>query len=200
SPGALAGEVVMTAPDRRFVATLRGDVLSVNNVDGLDQTDVPTITKAALLGGPDTFAAQDQAVIVVASSGEQVPTSAASALALADRSPVALGVADEAAGDPAALGVFVSVAFPGASSVTPAAGYLGLRDSRVELRDAGQPAQVLATASQLNAYLGQPADRHVHLSVFPNPTGTAVAVVLNPPTGGATNVGVVVLDRRGHLL
>src|SRR5262249_51808287 len=160
--------------------TLRGDVLSVNNVYGLDQTDVPTITKAALLGGPDTFAAQDRAVIVVRSSGQQAPTSAVSALTLADRRSVALGVADEAAGDPAALGVFVSVAFPGAASVTPAGGYLGLRDSRVELRDAGQPARVLATATQLNTYLGQAPDRHVHLSVFPNPMGTAVAVVLNP--------------------
>jgi hypothetical protein len=200
TPGALVGEVVMTAPDRRFVATLRGDVLAVNNVDGLDQTDIPTVTRAALLGGPDTFAAHDQAVIVVASSGQQARTSAVSALTLANRRSVALGVADEAAGDPAALGVFVSVAVPGAPSVTPAAGNLGLRDSRVELRDAGQPARVLATAAQLNAYLGQPADRHVHLSVFPNPTGASVAVALNPPTGGATNVGVVVLDRRGHLL
>jgi hypothetical protein len=38
------------------------------------------------------------------------------------------------------------------------------------------------------------------LSVFPNPTGTAVAIALNPPAGNGTNVGVVVLDRRGHLL
>jgi hypothetical protein len=200
SPRALSGEVVMTAPDRRFVATLRGDVLAVNNVDGLDQTGIPTVTKAALLGGPDTFAAGDQAVIVVASSGQEAPTNAVSALTLADRRSVALGVADEAAGDPAALGVFVSVSAPGASSGTPASGNLALRDLRVELRDAGQPAQVLATAAQLNTYMGQAPDRDVHLSVFPNPTGTAVAIVLNPPAGNATNVGVVILDRRGHLL
>jgi hypothetical protein len=36
--------------------------------------------------------------------------------------------------------------------------------------------------------------------VYPNPAGTAVAVVLNPPQGDARNVGVVVLDREGHVI
>ena len=198
--GSIAGEMVMVALDHRFVTTLQGDLLAVNNAGGLDQTDVPRITRAALLGGPDTFAAGDTAVIVVASSGEQLHTGAISALLLQGRRSVALGIADEAAGDPQALGAFVSVALPGASSEVPVGGYLGLPDSRVELRDAGQPASVLATAAQLNAALGQPKAQPVHLSVFPNPAGTAVAVMLDPPLGADRNVSVVVLDRAGRVI
>ena len=198
--GSIAGEMVMVALDHRFVTTLQGDLLAVNNAGGLDQTDVPRITRAALLGGPDTFAAGDTAVIVVASSGEQLHTGAISALLLQGRRSVALGIADEAAGDPQALGAFVSVALPGASSEVPVGGYLGLPDSRVELRDAGQPAWVLATAAQLNAALGQPKAQPVHLSVFPNPAGTAVAVMLDPPLGADRNVSVVVLDRAGRVI
>lgn len=198
--GSIAGEMVMVALDHRFVTTLQGDLLAVNNAGGLDQTDVPRITRAALLGGPDTFVAGDTAVIVVASSGEQLHTGAISALLLQGRRSVALGIADEAAGDPQALGAFVSVALPGASSEVPVGGYLGLPDSRVELRDAGQPAWVLATAAQLNATLGQPKAQPVHLSVFPNPAGTAVAVMLDPPLGADRNVSVVVLDRAGRVI
>ena len=82
----------------------------------------------------------------------------------------------------------------------PIGGYLGLPDSRVELRDADQPARVLATAAQLNAALGQPKAQPVHLSVSPNPAGTAVAVMLEPPLGADRNVGVVVLDRAGRVV
>ena len=55
--GSIAGEMLMVAPDHRFVTTLQGDLLAVNNAGGLDQTGVPRITRGALLGGPDTFVA-----------------------------------------------------------------------------------------------------------------------------------------------
>jgi hypothetical protein len=197
--GVPSGEVVMAAPDRRYVTTLQGDLLAVTADGALDHTSAPRITQA-LLGGPGTFAAHDQAVIVVASGDQQLRTGAISALILNDRRSVALGTADEAAGDPQAVGAFVSVARPGSSSRVPAGGYLGLPDSQVERRDAGQPPARLATAAQLNEALRQPAGRAVHLSVFPNPAGTAVAVVLNPPLGGARNVGIVVLDRGGSVI
>jgi hypothetical protein len=197
--GSLSGEVVMAAPDRRFVTTLQGDVLAINNGGLLVQTSSPRITQA-LLGAPGTFADGDRAVIVVASGAEQLRTGAISALILADRRTVALGIADEAAGDPQAVGAFVSVAVAGAPNEGPTAGYFGLPDSRVERREAGQPAVRLATTAQLNIALREPANQPVHLSVFPNPAGTAVAVVLNPPLGGARNVGVVVLDRAGHVV
>jgi hypothetical protein len=197
--GSIAGGMVMAA-DRRFVTTLRGDLLAVNNVGRLDPTDVPRITGAALLGGPGTFAAGDTAVIVVASSGEQLHTGVISALVLQGGRSVGLGIADEAAGDPQALGAFVSVASPASSRAVPVGGYLGLGDSRVELRDAGQPPRVLATAAQVNTALGQPAGQPVHLNLFPNPAGTAVAVTANPPLGAEHNVGAVIIDRAGRLV
>jgi hypothetical protein len=197
--GSLSGEVVLAAPDRRFITTLQGDLLAIDNGGLLDHVPSPRITQA-LLGGPGTFAAGDRAVIVVASGDDQLRTGAISALILENRRMVALGTADEAAGDPQTVGAFVSVARPGAPSRFPAGGYLGLPDSQVERRDAGQPAVRLATAAQLNTALRQPANRPVHLSVYPNPAGTAVAVVLNPPQGGARNVGVVVLDRGGNVI
>jgi hypothetical protein len=195
----LSGETVMAAPDRRFITTLQGDLLAIDSSGQLDHTPSPRITQA-LLGGPGTFAGGDRAVIVVASGGEQLRTGAISALILADRRLVALGTADEAAGDPQAVGAFVSVAAPGAPDRVAAGGYFGQPDSRVERRDAGQPVVPLATAAQLNTALRQPANQPVHLSVFPNPAGTAVAVVLNPPFGGARNVGVVVLNRGGRVI
>jgi hypothetical protein len=197
--GLLSGEMVMAAPDRRFVTTLQGDLLAVSGDGALDHTPVPRITQA-LLGGPGTFAADDRAVITVASSGQQLRTGAISAFILEDQRSVALGTADEAAGDPQALGAFVSVAWPASSGQVPAGGYFGLPDSQVERREAGHPPVLLASAAQLNTALGQPADRPVHLSVFPNPGGTAVAIVLNPPLGGARNVGVVVVDRGGTVI
>ena len=109
-------------------------------------------------------------------------------------------MADEAAGDPLALGAFVSV--PAANVAPPGGGgsLIGLADSEVELRDAGLRPLRLATAAQLNADLGRDSGQPVHLSVFPNPSGDALAVELNPPAGGESNVGVVVLDRQGKVL
>jgi hypothetical protein len=195
----LAGEVVMAAPDHRFVTTLQGDVLAVNNDGTVDRTDAPRITKA-LLGGPGTFAAGDTAVIVVASTTEALRTGVISAYLFDEGRSVSLGTADEAAGDPQHVGAFVSVPVPGAADHLPVGGYLGLPDSQVERRDAGLPGVVLATAARLNALLRQPPDRPVHLTLFPNPAGTAVAVLLNPPIGGASDVGAVVLDRQGGVL
>ncbi|HEY3811193.1 MAG TPA: hypothetical protein VGL49_07145 [Acidimicrobiales bacterium] len=198
--GSFGGEVVVPALDRRYLATLQGAVLAVDNVDGVDQTGVTALTDAAPLGGPDTFADGDQALVLVKSSEQPLHTGAISTLTLADQHTVSLGVADEAAGDPAAVGVFVSVPALRTSFRAADGAFVGLPDSRVELRDQGQRPLVLATAGQLNADLGQDPGRPVHLSVFPDPDGDTVAVVLNPPAGGESNVGVVLLDRRGQLL
>ncbi len=200
SLGAFGGEVVAPALDRRYVATLQGQVLAVNNVDGLDQTDSRPLTKVAPLGGPDTFADGDRALVLVKSGEQPLRTGTVSVLTLADQRTRLLGVADEAAGDPAGLGVFLSVPAPDYQLQAGDGGFVGLADSAVELRDVGRPPVVLATAGQLNADLGQVPSQPVHLGVFPNPAGDAVAVVLDPPTGGEANVGVVVLDRRGKVL
>lgn len=91
-------------------------------------------------------------------------------------------------GDPASIGAFVAVSGPGRA------------DSRLELRDRGHPALVLATAAQLNRDSGRPAGQPVHLTMFPDADGQKVAVVLNPPGGGGSDSPLVVLDRRGRVL
>ncbi len=194
--GAAGGEVVVAALDRRFLATVRGAVAAVNGA-GLGQAQIPVLTKAAVLGGPDTFADGDRALIVAATGNSELDSGAVSAITLTDHQSVDLGIADEAAGDPQAVGAFVSVPAQPTQSPPPG-GYLGVPDSRVERRDAGRPAAVLATAAQLNADLGQKPAQPVHLSVFPNPSGDAVAVLVNPPTAGGSNVGMVILDRSGR--
>ena len=103
--------------------------------------------------------------------------------------PVPLGGGvDSAAGDPASIGAFVAVSGPGPT------------DSRLELRDRGHPALVLATVAQLNRDSGRPAGQPVHLTMFPDADGQKVAVVLNPPGGGGSDSPLVVLDRRGRVL
>ena len=198
--GSFGGEVVVPALDRRFVASLQGAVLAVNPVDGLDLTDIPGVAKVALLGGPDTFADGDRALVLVQSGDQPLRTGTVSILSLADRHTAPLGIADEAAGDPRAVGVFVSVPDPTQLAYVVPGGFVGLPDSRVKIRpDQGRPAAVLATAAQFNADLGQDPAQPVHLSVFPDPAGDAVAVMLSPPTGGNTNVSLVVLDRQGRV-
>ena len=194
------GEVITASLDRRFVANLQGAVLPVDTVGAQVRFLIPTVVpKAALLGGPDTFTDYNQALILVTSGEQQQRAGALFAVGFTGQRPVSLGVADEAAGDPQALGVFVSVAAATHPNQPPPGGYAGLADSRIEMRDASAAPQVLATAAQLNADLHQDPARPVHLSVFPSPSGDAVAVELNPPAGGGTDVGIVVLDRRGQV-
>lgn len=100
--------------------------------------------------------------------------------------PLGGGTDTAAAGDPASLGAFVAVPGPG--------------DSRVELRDRGHPAQVLATVAQLNRDCGQPADLPMDLTMFPDASGQKVAVVLNPPGGGGSDSPLIILSRQGRVL
>jgi hypothetical protein len=198
--GSSGGEVVTAALDGQYLATLQGAVLAVNAPHGLEPTVDPALAGAALLGGPDTFADGDHALILVRSSPLQLHAGTVFAYTFASQKSATFGLADEAAGDPQAVGVFVSVASTGRADHAPPGGYLGLADSRVELRDAGQSPLVVATAAELNRDVGQNPEQPVHLSLFPTPSGDAVAVEVNPPTGGDADVGVVVLTRSGQLI
>ncbi|HEX9033567.1 MAG TPA: hypothetical protein VF834_17130 [Streptosporangiaceae bacterium] len=107
---------------------------------------------------------------------------------------VPLGIADLAAGDPQAPGVFAPVGWPSLplhDGVTP--------DVRLELRDAGAPPRVLASSASLRHILGISARATVTLRAIPNPQGTMVAVEVQPTSPGSS-AGVVVLDRRGKVL
>ena len=84
------------------------------------------------------------------------------------------------AGDPQVLGAFVTVAAthqPGALSPT---GLNGLADTRTIPRDSGRPAELLATAAQLDGQVDQNPGEPVNLSVFPDHDGGKVAVMINP--------------------
>jgi len=98
--------------------------------------------------------------------------------------------------DPQTLGAFVSVAAPLApttstTDVTP--------DLRVELREAGRPRRVLATAAAINRALGQDPRLAVGLTPYPNPSGTQIAVTVQAQSGGGTS-GVVILNRAGRVV
>lgn len=110
------------------------------------------------------------------------------------------GSADDVAGDPSSLGAFVAVTSgrPGAAAEPWQSA--GPPDSRVELRRSSGPAELLATAAQLNRDCGQPADQPAHLTVFPSPDGQKVAVMLNPISGGGSDSPMVILSRHGRVL
>jgi WD40-like Beta Propeller Repeat len=148
---------------------------------------------------PDSFAGHDRDVVMLldygnSSSSTQNPVSVYS---LGTGSSRPLGVADSVAGDPLAAGAFVSVAVPPEASATVAP--FG-PDARVELRDAGRPAVVLATAASLNRHLGQSPDQPVQLIPYPDPAGDKIAVVVQPVSGSEDGAGIVVLDRAGRVI
>ena len=119
------------------------------------------------------------------------------AFSLATGSPSSLGSADSTAGDPQSVGAFVSVAAPASASVTATQVF---PDSRIELRDAGRPAVVLATAGALERALGQSRNNPVQLVPYPDPQGDKVAVVVQPVAGSPDGSGIVVLGRAGRVL
>jgi hypothetical protein len=119
-----------------------------------------------------------------------------SEISLATGRSVSLGVAHQVAGDPRSRGALVSVA----GQVGPTANVTAVvPDSRIELREAGRPAIRLATAAALNRALDQDPRLPVALTPFPSPSGSEIAVTVQPRDGGSTS-GIVVLSRAGRVL
>jgi hypothetical protein len=166
-------------------------------VVGRGHSEIPP--HSAFLGGLDSFADHDQALLLAAPGDSELSAGSLSAVELSNGVAAHLGTADEAAGDPRYVGAFVSVPGPQADHPPPG-GYLGAPDSRVELRDLGRPTAVLATAGQLQSDLGRDPATPVHLSVFPDPSGDSLAIVVNPPDQGGGNAGMVVVDRQGRVI
>jgi hypothetical protein len=102
---------------------------------------------------PQPFADHDRAVAMLKDYGD--PTESASnpifVASIASGDTVPLGTGDSVAGDPQAPGVFVAVAAPLGRTATSLA---GSPNSAVLLRDAGHRPVMLATAAQLDRYLG----------------------------------------------
>jgi hypothetical protein len=142
------------------------------------------------------FANRDTSLIVQATwHGVPIARARTSVQSIATGRTVSLGIADRVAGDPQTAGAFVSVARAG---VEPPAGE-AVPDSRIELRRAGGPARVLATAARLGHVLGIRAVSALTLTPVPNAQGTFVAVEVQP-VGRHGSSGIVVINRVGQVL
>jgi hypothetical protein len=186
------------SPDNRYLLS-GGSVIAVGDGRLSIQPTALSLTRNQSTSLPDPFADHDQAAVVLSDArfGETTATTGVSVVALATGRSVSLGLGDRAAGDPQELGAFVTVAGPPLTSVA-AEGSLE-PDIRVELRDAGRPPVVLATAAALNRLLGQDPNTPVALAAFPDPSGDKVAVTLQRVPANVT-AGLVVMDRAGTVI
>lgn len=189
------------SPDGRYLALPTGQILRVGSGDlTRSTTDVSRFMAPYSFVAPvGAFADHDRYVAIRGDNRYAgfKPDSPVSLAPLGAGPLIPLGSADKAAGDPQAAGAFVTVASTGPiASATPV---LSTPDLRVELRDAGRAAVVLATTGQLLADVGAPADQPSLLSVYPSPQGDSVAVVVAPDSRSSSDAGLVVLDRHGHV-
>lgn len=144
---------------------------------------------------PSALADHNQAVLL--RSSLETESGLASLFDLSDGHRVDLGAVDSAEADPQSLGAFVSV--PAGSAPGRGASTAG-QDTSVELRVAGAAPVVLATAGRLDREVGWSSGTAVRLEVYPNSTGDAVAVVLNPLSPQSGDVPMVILARDGTVL
>jgi hypothetical protein len=140
------------------------------------------------------FADDSQALLAVTHPAGGPAT--ALVVSLIDGQEFDLGVVDSAGGDAQSLGAFVSV--PSDPDETGMGAVSA--DAGVELRVAGESPELLSTSAEINQYVGSPPSRQVTLSVYPNPTGDAIAVAVNPVSPTKDNDAMVILNRQGRLL
>jgi hypothetical protein len=194
------GQSVAAAPDGRYLSLGNGQLAVVRNGATLAAypSKVPLSSQYAA-AWPDSFANHDRDLIMLLDYGNSGYSAQNPVMAfpLATGSSSSLGTADSAAGDAQSAGAFVSVAAPATASVTATQ---VSPDSRIELRDAGRPAVVLATAGALDRALGQSRNNPVQLVPYPDPQGDKVAVVVQPVAGSPDGSGIVVLGRAGRVL
>jgi hypothetical protein len=191
----------VASPDGRYAIAGDGTIVTLTGGEpsrALSELDLATSPQYQL-AYVDPFTGDD-ADIVVLSGGAPGYATAHAAVTLLDwrtgRQVASLGEVDGNAGtsgDPAATGVFGSVAAPVQVSG-------GEGDSRVELRDVGRPPVVIATSASVDRALGLPASRYSTLSPFPDPAGDKVAITVDTVQSGETSPGIVVVNRGGQIL
>lgn len=153
----------------------------------------PAYTNLSL---PDPFSNHDASMLIQGTQANyQTAFSPYAVQSVQTGRTASLGIADSAAGDPAAPGAFVSYVHP--SRVTPPRGVHP--DIGIELRDAGAAVRVIATAAMIDHVLGITPRYGVRLVPYPNPQGTMVAVAVQP-IGDYGTGGVVVYSRAGKML
>jgi hypothetical protein len=200
-----AGGLFISRPDGSHSSQLRPRALSPGTASPIvvvgDRTfaTTPYAVNGNVLAG-DPLADGGKAVVVTIPAADPELPSSVSVVAVTGTQVATLGRADSAAGDPAAFGAFVTVAVVLESERGRSGSNARPSDSRVELRDVGRPAAVLATAAELNGAVGADPRRAVSLAVFPDQDGGKVAVVVNSLAGNESNSAVVILDRHGRRL
>ncbi len=199
----VVGQSVSASPDDRYLSDGNGQVLAVRS--GQRVIAYPSSVPLGSSNGaawPDSFADHDHDLVMLEDYGAvHAETSSYSvqnpvwAASLSSGIQDSLGNADAVAGDPQAPGAFVSSAGSPVASGTPVQ---VTPDADVELRDAGHPPVVLATAAAINSDLGV-VDQAVQLVPVPDGAGDKIAVVVRPVSGSGLG-GIVVLDRAGQML
>jgi hypothetical protein len=186
------------SPDGRYVTTL-SQVIGVSG--GKPTAALQTrVDPSQMILAASPFADHDRVLVAIAAYYRFLSSlNPIAAYDLATGGQTSLGTGDNVAGDPAAPGVFVSVAAPVQASATAANPELR-PDSRVELRDAGHRPVVLATVTSLSRVLGLDPSQQAALVPTPDPAGDKVAVQVELVNGGEPAGGVVVLSRAGRVL
>jgi hypothetical protein len=187
------------SPDGRYLVASGGTVIAVHGMGLSIQPTHAVVAAKQMTAWPDPLANHDQDLVIIPQSG----SGPVSVVPLATGKPVALGIADVAEGDPQQAGAFVSVPSGPPGPPIPQTGGSPQSqlppDGWVELRDAGRPAVVLATASSLNRDLREAPARKVALAAYPSPDGNRVAITVTDASGVFNSEAIVVIDRRGHL-
>ena len=192
------GDAVYPALDNRYLSLGNGQVVATGptRVPALASTRVGLFPGDQNSGFIEPFADHDREMVVLLGAFNTDTDFVVSEVSLATGRSVPLGIAHQAAGDPRGRGVFVSIA----GQVAPTTSVTDVSpDTRVELREAGGPARVLATAAAINRALGQDPRLRVALTPYPNPSGSRIAVTVQPQIGGSTS-GVVIMTRAGRVL
>jgi len=143
---------------------------------------------------PQPWSDHDGSVIAMNELSYGAGPPVASVQSVHSGSTVSLGKADYAAGDPQQPGAFVAVPAstpPSKSGVQP--------DGRLDLKDVGAHARVLASSAALSHAVHITASTPVTLVPTVNPQGTMVAVEVQSIYGGGAG-GIVVLSRSGKVL
>ncbi len=193
------GDAVAASPGNRYISLLNGQVIRVSPGRSLasfpGKVELSPTTTVTL---PDPFADHARAVVLLADYGDQTFSSAnpISVVSIATGHTVSLGIGDQVAGDPAADGVFTTVA---ASLPVGSVSVQTTPDAEVVRRDAGQRAVLLATAGELSHATGLPRRLAVSLAVYPSPSGDEAAVTVRPAAGGPVG-GLAVLTRSGRMV
>lgn len=195
SLGRFGNGIPTPSPDGDYLAAPDGTIFSISGGTIVRVATQVHPNQQQVLSTRGPFADHDRAVVLLTEGRFGSPTADAGldVIPLSSGQPVALGTADEAAGDPQQVGAFVSV--PGQEVGAPG-GQVAPPDSAVQLRDAGSPAVTLITAGQAAGAVGLDPSVPVVLHPTPDPQGDMVAVGVAPASGSLSE-GIVVVDRTG---